>query len=224
MQHVFHGTAVQPFAVDGHRRCHDDFLEPRAHAHRFLEDNSRTDRIHGRVALDLVHGLPDADGCRKMKEAIDALQCFLHGVVVANVAFDPLDVVGEIVGPAAVNLGIERVEHPHHVASRKQTIDAMRADEAGATRDQDSHLFGGYQARRRRAAQRHCRAVDQARAAMARKRVPLAGAGERVDRLVNRQAALVLRRWEAGLVATIIDLRDDCLRQESRLLACLGGS
>jgi hypothetical protein len=42
-----------------------------------------------------------------------------------------------------VNLRIERVEHPHVIAGGKQAIDEVRADETGATCDQDTHLDGG---------------------------------------------------------------------------------
>lgn len=64
----------------------------------------------------------------------------LHGVAVADVALDPFDIGSQIVRPALVNLRIERVEHPHVVSGRKQAIDEVRADEAGATCDQDMHL------------------------------------------------------------------------------------
>ena len=140
---VFRRTTVEPFAVNGHRGRDDHFLELRAHVHRRFEDDRRAHCVHGGIPLDLVHRLADTDGGGEMHESIDALQCPLHGVAVADVALDPFDIGSQIVGPAVVNLGIERVEHPHVVAGRKQAIDEMRADEAGATCDQDMHLDGG---------------------------------------------------------------------------------
>ena len=114
-----------------------------AHVHRRFEDDRRAHCVHGGVPLDLVHRLPDADGGGEVHESIHALQRPLHGVAVADVALDPLDIGSEVVGPAVVDLRIERVEHPHLVAGRKQAIDEVRADEAGAAGDQDTHLDGG---------------------------------------------------------------------------------
>ena len=143
LQDVFRRTAVEAFAVNGHRGRNDDLLELGAHVHRRLEDDRRAHCVHGGIPLDLVHRLAYTHGGGKMHESIHAVQGPLHRVAVADVALDPFDIGGQIVRPAVVNLRIERVEHPHVVAARKQAIDEMRADEAGATCDQDMHLAGG---------------------------------------------------------------------------------
>jgi hypothetical protein len=63
----------------------------------------------------------------------------LDGVTVTDVAFDPVDVGRQVVGPAFVDLRIERVEDAYLVAGREQAIDEVRADEASATCDQYTH-------------------------------------------------------------------------------------
>ena len=81
-----------------------------------------------------------------MHDVVDALERGRHGLVVADVADAQVDLGVEVGGPLArrVHLGVEVVERPHLVAARQQGVGQVRSDEAGATRDQDSHGAGCY--------------------------------------------------------------------------------
>jgi hypothetical protein len=107
----------------------------------FLEHDGCADRVDGRVALDLVHGLTDADGGGEVDDGVDAVERVANRVVVANVAVDELDVLGEVGRSRGVrmHLRIEAVERAHAMAFGKEAIGEMGADEAGAACDQDVH-------------------------------------------------------------------------------------
>ena len=67
----------------------------------------RRERVHADVALDLVHRLADADGCREVDDGVDALERPSAGV--ADVAVDEGDLGGSR-GLVAVDLRLEAVE------------------------------------------------------------------------------------------------------------------
>ena len=67
----------------------------------------------------------------------------LHGVAVADVALDPFDIGSQIVGPAAGEPADRASRAPARRGRPQQAIDEVRADEAGATCDEDMDLDGG---------------------------------------------------------------------------------
>ena len=81
-----------------------------------------------------------------MHDVVDAVERGCNGLVVADVADPQLDLGVEVGGALTrrVHLGVEIVERPHLVAARQQGVGQVRSDEAGATRDQDSHGAGCY--------------------------------------------------------------------------------
>src|SRR5204862_431037 len=83
-----------------------------------FESDGRPDRVDRRVALDLVHRLPDADRGGEMNDCVDAVEPAPDRLAVAYVAVVQLDVRIEILRPRAlrVHLRIEVVERPHLVA------------------------------------------------------------------------------------------------------------
>src|SRR5262249_57432688 len=91
------------------------------------------------VALDLVHGLPDADGGREVDDGVDAVERRPYGVAVAHVAGLQLDGRIKVVRPLAVrmDLRVEVVQRPHLVAVGEQPVSEVRADESGAAGDQN---------------------------------------------------------------------------------------
>jgi hypothetical protein len=73
---------------------------------------------------------------------LDAVERATDGSVVADVADVELDGRSEVVRTISVrvHLAIEVVERPHLVPLGEEPVGEVRADEAGAARDEDSHL------------------------------------------------------------------------------------
>ncbi len=130
-----------PLAVDRHRRGDEHLVDRIALLHDLLEHDGAAERVHGRVALDLVHRLADTDRGSEVDDALDAVERRGDGVVVAHVGDDQLDLRVEVCGALAsrVHLRIERVEDAHTVPALEQAIREMGADEPGAAGDQELH-------------------------------------------------------------------------------------
>ena len=80
---------------------------------------------------------------------LDASHRGVDALVRAEVAFDDLDLAGEVDEVRPVP-GREVVEHPHAVAPVEQRADEIRADEPGATGDERGSCHGADDIRRAR--------------------------------------------------------------------------
>ncbi len=90
------------------------------------------------VLADLVHALADADPGREVDDAVDPVQRAPHGLRVADVADDELDVGRQVVRALAlrVDLGVQHVEDAHALPRRQQLGRQVGADEAGPAGDE----------------------------------------------------------------------------------------
>ena len=79
-----------------------------------------------------------------MDDGVDAVEGFAHGVAVADVAGNELDLGVEVVGPLPLrmHLRVEVVERAQGVSLGQQPIGQMGADEPCPACDQDVHPSG----------------------------------------------------------------------------------
>ena len=99
-----------------------------------FEQHRRPGFVDGRVALDRVHRLTDADLRGEVDNAVDLLQRARDDVFVADVADDQLCLIRKVFGAIAiaVNLLDQAVEHPHVVAAAKKLPRNCAADKTCA--------------------------------------------------------------------------------------------
>jgi hypothetical protein len=130
---------VGALAVDAHARRDDELphrvLGQRGHQHGCAEG------VRAGVLGLLVHALPHADARCEVDDRVDALERTADDLLVADVSGDQLDVGCEVLGPlrlgVAVHLVDEDVERADGVARAEQLVGDVRADEPGATGDED---------------------------------------------------------------------------------------
>jgi hypothetical protein len=132
-------VAIEPFAVDAHARGDDEFL------HRALdegfEQHGGREVVGRRIVGDLVQALASARLRCQMEDRVNAEQRAPHRRGVTHVSNHQLDLGVEIAGPhggVAVDLRAETIQRPHRVAVPQQVVREVRADEARATRNQNS--------------------------------------------------------------------------------------
>jgi hypothetical protein len=111
------------------------------------------------VILDLIHALPHPDERREVIDGVHAIERQSHRGAVSHVPHDQLHVLVQIRRAAplrAVDLGDQAIEDSNLVPRTKQLVCEVRADEAGATGDED--LLGQDNVLSRRLLER-CRAI-----------------------------------------------------------------
>src|SRR5947209_7976254 len=75
-----------------------------------------------------------------MEDDVDAGERVADGIGVTDVAFEQLNIIGQVIGPEtilAVHLRIEAVEDAHAMAAPQQSIGQMRTDEPSPASDQN---------------------------------------------------------------------------------------
>jgi hypothetical protein len=130
---------VPTFAVDRHRRRDD---EPRGAARPGEEPLEECGGGHGvpaDVAVDLVHGLPDADCCRQVDDGVHADEGSIGHVGITDVAGNERGARRDGGLASVVDLVLERIDDDDIVAASDEPHYEVRADEAGPSRDQDTH-------------------------------------------------------------------------------------
>ena len=136
------GIAVQPFAIDRHRRRSHDTAD--GAIDKLLEQHRGADVVGGGVAFHLVHRLADPDLGGEVDDAVHPLQRAGDNVAVAHIAADQLGIRVEQRGAPpcslaaiAVDLLDQAVENADTVAAAEQFVGDEAADEAGTAGDQD---------------------------------------------------------------------------------------
>ena len=131
------GRDVAALAVDAHRRGDDH--APHGAFQELLEQHGRAEVVDRRVAVDLVHALPDAHLGGQMEDAIDVGERVADRSRVADVAVPevhPLGQVGRRDGIRPVHLLDQGVQDPHLGTVGQQGGRQVTSDEACAAGDE----------------------------------------------------------------------------------------
>jgi hypothetical protein len=135
-------ASVSAFTVDRHRRGHHEFLYLWASLDDLFQQNRGAEIVRANVATDLVHRLAHTNFRRLVVNNIYSFERALDQIGVANVTFQKLGVRIEVLRTSiAVNLFDDGVQNSDTMTLLDQCIDNMRADEAGASRNQYVHSF-----------------------------------------------------------------------------------
>ena len=133
------GAAVGAFAVDDHRGGGDEPAYPVAAFEYGFEQRGGAGGVGVDGAADVDHRLAVADHPAEVEDAVDAVECAVDGLAVAQVADEQLGLRVEVSRDAVgVRERVEVVEHAHLLARRQQGVDEVGADEAGAAGDEDA--------------------------------------------------------------------------------------
>ena len=92
-----------------------------------------------RVARDLVHRLPDADGRGEVHDAVHARERAIRELRIADVPDDQLHAARHLRDHAVVNLLLQAVEDDDLLAAVHERANQVRADEPGAARHERLH-------------------------------------------------------------------------------------
>ena len=135
------GAGVAALAVDDHAGGEHQPAGEAARGKR-LEQDGGAEVVVADVVGDVLEVAAEADHRRLVTHRGHARHRAGDGVRVAEVALDPLGAGVQVVGPLAMRVGQQHVEHADFVAAVEQRVDDVRADEAGAAGHEDRALHG----------------------------------------------------------------------------------
>jgi hypothetical protein len=132
-------AAVATLAVDDHRAGQQQPVDPAGAAVQRGQQPGGAQGVVAHVVHDVGQVLAQPDHGRLVADRLDAIDGTVQRGPV-QVGPEVVDVVAQVVGWAAVGLGVEPVQHPDPVPALGEQVDEMAADEAGTAGDE--HLHG----------------------------------------------------------------------------------
>jgi hypothetical protein len=134
-----HGAAVTALAVDDHRRGHHQ-AAGEASTPQGPQQARRPGVVVVHVAGDVVEIHAQSDPGGLVAHGVHPHHRPRQGGLVLERGHAQVDPGVEVVGRRGVGRRVERVEDDHVGAVVEQGVDDVAADEAGAPRDQHSHV------------------------------------------------------------------------------------